>query len=456
MALLLAGLAMFGPFSIDTIFPAFSRLSRSLAVDEVAIQQTISVYLLAYGLMSIAHGPLSDAWGRKRVILGGLVLFIAGSVGCALSQDLPTLLAFRALQGLSAGVGMIVGRAVIRDLFQGADAQRLMSQVSMIFGIAPAIAPIIGGWILLSGAGWPLIFWFLVAFGLVLLVATLTWLPETHPPEARTPLQLRRLMHDYVRIGFNPRFQRLAAACAFNFAGILLYIAAGDPPAGGAHAAATAPPDARLRADRLQPAFPAAGGGLCVQLRRHLPVHRLGAGADHAPPAPGRGRLRLAVHSHHRRHDPGLVPVRAHGRQHGPVRQIRIGFVCCGVAALANLGYTMTAAQIALPWAVLPIFLAGVGMALIFPILALAVLDMYPHQRGLASSLQAFTQLMTNTLVAGVLSPLLSEHPRHLAIGMTGFFLLGWLFWRWERRSGRRLRRRQAEEAVPLEPADHL
>ncbi len=121
MALLLAGLAMFGPFSIDTIFPAFSRLSRSLAVDEVAIQQTISVYLLAYGLMSIAHGPLSDAWGRKRVILGGLVLFIAGSVGCALSQDLPTLLAFRALQGLSAGVGMIVGRAVIRDLFLDED-----------------------------------------------------------------------------------------------------------------------------------------------------------------------------------------------------------------------------------------------------------------------------------------------------------------------------------------------
>lgn len=174
MALLLAGLAMFGPFSIDTIFPAFSQLGRSLAADQVAIQQTISVYLLAYGLMSIAHGPLSDAWGRKRVILGGLALFVAGSIGCALSQDLPTLLAFRALQGLSAGVGMIVGRAVIRDLFHGPDAQRLMSQVSMIFGIAPAIAPIIGGWILLSGAGWPLIFWFLVVFGLVLLIATLT------------------------------------------------------------------------------------------------------------------------------------------------------------------------------------------------------------------------------------------------------------------------------------------
>ena len=82
MALLLAGLAMFGPFSIDTIFPAFPQLAQRLAVDEVAVQQTISVYLLFYGLMSLAHGPLSDAWGRKRVILGGLVVFVGASVGC--------------------------------------------------------------------------------------------------------------------------------------------------------------------------------------------------------------------------------------------------------------------------------------------------------------------------------------------------------------------------------------
>lgn len=285
----------------------------------------------------------SPMCGAERMILGGLALFIAGSIGCALSQDLPRLLAFRALQGLSAGVGMIVGRAMIRDLFNGPDAQRLMRHVSMIFGIAPAIAPIIGGWILLSGAGWPLIFRFLVVFGLVLLVATI-------------------------------------------------------------HAASEA----------------------------------------------GRRRLRLAMHSCHRRHDPGCVLVRVHGA----MRQIRIGSICCGVAALVDLAYTFAVAQIALPWAVLAIFLTGLGMALIFPILALA--DMYPQQRGLASLLQAFTQLMTNTVVAGVLSPLLSEHPRDLAIGMTGFFLLGWLFLRWERRSGRRLRHRQATKAVPLEPADHL
>src|SRR5690606_21641008 len=224
LVVLLAGLAMFGPFSTDTIFPAFPQMAAQFGADKVAMQQTISVYLVAYALMSIVHGPLSDAIGRRRVILGGLVVFTLASVGCALARDLGTLLGFRALQGLSAGVGLIVGRAVIRDVLQGEDAQRLMSHVSMIFGIAPAIAPVIGGWML--GAGrWPLIFWFLVAFGALLLVSVARWLPETHPPEMRLPLRARSLLRDYLAIGTNPRFQRLAVAGAMNFAGLFLYIA---------------------------------------------------------------------------------------------------------------------------------------------------------------------------------------------------------------------------------------
>ena len=136
LALLLGGLAMFGPFSIDTIFPAFPEMGAQLGADKIAMQQTISVYLIAYALTSVVHGPLSDAIGRRRVILGGLAVFTLASAGCAMSMDLGTLLMFRALQGLSAGVGLIVGRAVIRDVLHGHDAQRLMSQVSMIFGIA--------------------------------------------------------------------------------------------------------------------------------------------------------------------------------------------------------------------------------------------------------------------------------------------------------------------------------
>lgn len=390
LALLLAGLSMFGPFSIDTIFPAFPLLARELAVDEVAVQQTVSVYLLFYGLMSLAHGPLSDAWGRKRVILGGLVLFVAASVGCALSTHLGTLLVFRALQGVSAGVGMIVGRAVIRDLYHGPDAQRLMSQVSMIFGIAPAIAPIIGGWILLGGGDWPLIFWFLVVFSLLLLAATARWLPETHPAQARTALSPRGLLRDYLRIGFNPRFLRLSLAGSVNFGGIFLYIA-------------SAP----------------------VFVMQHL---RLGEGGFAWLFIPTIGGMTTGA----------FLSGRMAGRTL-PVRQIGIGFACCALSAVLNIAYAASVEQLQLPWAVMPIFLGGLGTALIFPVLALAVLDMYPQQRGLASSLQAFVQLMISTVVAGVISPLLSGRPLHLALGMAGFMLLGFAFWYWEHRHERHL-----------------
>jgi DHA1 family bicyclomycin/chloramphenicol resistance-like MFS transporter len=389
LALLLAGLAMFGPFSIDTIFPAFLLLGERMQVDQVAVQQTVSVYLLFYGLMSLAHGPLSDAFGRRRVILGGLVLFIAASIGCALSRDLTTLLVFRALQGVTAGVGVIVGRAVIRDLYHGADAQRLMSQVSMIFGIAPAIAPIIGGWILLGGGDWPLIFWFLVVFALVLLVATGKWLPETHPVDARTPLSTRALLRSYLQMGTNPRLLRLAAAGAFNFSGIFLYVA-------------SAP----------------------VFVMQHLHLDEGGFAWLFIPTIGG-----MTMGSF------------LSGRMAGRItaaRQVGIGFSLCAVSALVNLAYVLAVGQIALPWAVLPIFIGGVGMALIFPILALAVLDMYPHQRGLASSMQMFIQLMINTVVAGVISPMLSSTPLHLALGYAGFFAIGAAFWFWERRCERR------------------
>ena len=195
LALLLGGLAMFGPFSIDTIFPAFPAIGAELGADKLAMQQTISVYLVAYALMSVVHGPLSDAIGRRKVIIGGLAVFALASAGCALAPDFATLLWFRALQGLSAGVGLIVGRAVIRDVLHGDDAQRLMSQVSMIFGIAPAIAPIIGGW-MLGWSRWPMIFWFLVAWALALLLATWWGLPETHPAEARLAPKPKALLHD--------------------------------------------------------------------------------------------------------------------------------------------------------------------------------------------------------------------------------------------------------------------
>lgn len=394
LAMLLGGLAMFGPFSIDTIFPAFRAIGGQFGADKLAMQQTISVYLVAYALTSVVHGPLSDAIGRRKVILGGLFLFVLGSIGCALSTDLTTLLVFRALQGLSSGVGLIVGRAVIRDVLHGDDAQRLMSQVSMIFGIAPAIAPVLGGWIL-GWTHWSAIFWFLAGWGMALLLATWRWLPETHAAEARLSLQPRRLLRDYVAIGLNPRFQRLAAAGAFNFAALWLYIASA-------------------------PAF------VLDLLRlhgRHLTESQFGWFF-----VPMIGGMVLGA----------FVSGRAAGRISGE-RLVGIGFGCSAVAMASNLGYTLLSAELQVPWAVLPMALNAFGVALVFPIVTLAILDMYPRQRGSASSLQAFTALVLNAVIAGLLSPLISGHALWLVAVATTFLTIAWLFWRWEMGASRPL-----------------
>ncbi|MBU8975175.1 multidrug effflux MFS transporter [Lysobacter sp. MMG2] len=401
LALLLGGLAMFGPFSIDTIFPAFPAIGAQFGADKLAMQQTISVYLVAYALTSIVHGPLSDAIGRRRVILGGLVIFAIASAGCALAKDLPTLLTFRALQGLSSGVGLIVGRAVIRDVLHGDDAQRLMSQVSMIFGVAPAVAPVVGGWIL-GWAHWPAIFWFLVVFAVVLILATWRMLPETHPVDARLPMVPRRLLRDYVAILFNPRFQRLAAASAFNFAALWVYIASA-------------------------PAF----------VMDILKLSEREFGWFFVPMISG---MVLGA----------FVSGRSAGKVSG-ARLVSIGFACSAVAMLLNLGYNLWTDVPRVPWAVLPMMLNAFGIALVFPIVTLSILDMYPRQRGSSSSLQAFTSLVLNALIAGVLSPWISGHALWLVAAATVFLAVGYAFWRWEARVSRLRSRSEAAPGVPGE-----
>jgi DHA1 family bicyclomycin/chloramphenicol resistance-like MFS transporter len=405
LAFILGALAMLGPFSIDTVFPAFAVMEAQLHVGKVAMQQTISTYLLGYAAMSLVHGPLSDALGRRPVILTGVAVFALASVGCALATSMPMLLLFRVVQGLSAGVGLIVGRAVVRDALQGDDAQRLMSNISMIFGMAPALAPIVGGWIL-GWKDWQAIFWFLSAFALLLMLVTAVALPESHPAERRMPLNLRFLAGGYRHMLGNGRFRLLALAGTFNFGALFLYIASA-------------------------PAF----------VLDMLKLNEQQFGWFFAPTIGGM-----------------ILGAWVSGRSAGKVRGERLvnaGFFFCGLSALFNISYNWLVPQPELPLAVMPTVLSAFGIALVFPILTLAILDLYPNLRGSASSMQAFIGLLSNSIIAGLLSPALSDKPIKLALGAAGFTTAAWLIWRWYLAHAGRVPEGTAEAAA-LEPTSEM
>ena len=223
MAVLLAVLGMLGPFSIDTYIPAFSAIAQSLNATPVEMQQTLSAYLFGFAFMNLFHGALSDSFGRRPVILGGLILFTLASLGCALSETVGQLIFFRALQGLSTGAGVVVSRAVVRDMFPPSEAQRVMSQITIFFGVAPALAPVIGG-LLSEALGWHAVFWFLVGVGIVLTAINLRFLPETLHADERQPFEVGNLMTGYGQLLSDPRFLLLALASGVPFNGMFLYV----------------------------------------------------------------------------------------------------------------------------------------------------------------------------------------------------------------------------------------
>ena len=223
LAILLALLGMLGPFSIDTYIPAFAAIGQSLQATPVQMQQTLSAYLLGFAFMNLFHGALSDSFGRRPVILWGLALFALASVGCALSQSVGQLIFFRALQGFSTGAGIVVSRAVIRDMFPPHVAQRVMSQVTIFFGVAPAVAPMNGG-LIAQYLNWHAIFWFLVAVGVLLWLANWRLLPETLHASHRQPFQVGHLMRGYGQLLSDPRFMLLALASGVPFNGLFLYV----------------------------------------------------------------------------------------------------------------------------------------------------------------------------------------------------------------------------------------
>ena len=187
LAFMLAMLSAIGPFAIDAYLPAFPQIAATLGATRLEVQQTLTIYMAALALMVLWHGALADRFGRRRVMLLLTAVFAVASLICALAPSIEWLWLGRALQGVSGGAGIVVGRAVVRDLHEGPQAQRLMSRVMLIFALAPALAPMVGAG-LLALAGWRSIFVFLAAFGTFLCWMVWRFLPETLDADARQPL----------------------------------------------------------------------------------------------------------------------------------------------------------------------------------------------------------------------------------------------------------------------------
>jgi len=380
LAVLLAVLGMLGPFSIDTFIPAFSGIAQSLGATPVQMQQTLSAYLFGFAFMSLFHGALSDSVGRRPVVLWGLAAFTLASAGCALSQSIGQLVFFRAVQGLSAGAGVVVARAVVRDMFAPAQAQRVMSQITIYFGVAPAIAPLIGGWLFVH-LGWHSIFWFLTGVGVTLWVANYKLLPETLHLSQRQPLRLSNLLQGYWQLGRDPRFLLLALASGVPFNGMFLYVMSA-PVFLGEHLALA----------------PTQFFWFFI-----LTISGIMGGAWLS------GRVA------------GVLP---------PKTQVRNGFVVMLLMAAANLlANLLFKAQVG--WALFPIAIYAFGWAMMVPVITLLVLDLHPERRGMASSLQSFVASTANGLVAGLLAPLVMYSTVLLAassLALLGLGLLAWVF----------------------------
>jgi MFS transporter, DHA1 family, multidrug resistance protein len=380
LSLLLGLLSTVGAFTIDAFFPSLRAIAQEFHVTAWQAQQTLTVYMLSYALTSLVHGSLSDAIGRRRPILVALSLYSLASIGCAAAPNFPTLLSFRAVQGLVAGAGQIIGRAIVRDRYHGVEAQRLMSMITMIFGLGPAAAPIVGGWVP-TLLGWRAVFGTMALLGVTLLILTARRLPETHPISRRTPFQLDRLVaHNYAVLR-HVEFRLLAIAVGFSF--IALHVYVGCAPA--------------IVLDHWhldETSFAAL----------NLPIiggYTIGA----------------------------VVSGRLAGRLQ-PQRQAQVGFrlLLSVTAAMLLLQLSLTAPPVYAQQLLLAA--VGFGLQLMYPVVTLRVLDLFPHARGAAASMQSFFSLLIATVTMGLFAPMLAPSMRYIAIVSLAAAGCGGLLWR--------------------------
>lgn len=374
-------LACVAPATIDAYLPAFSALEQEFNVPPHSVQQTLGVYMSAYAAMLLLHGTFSDAWGRKPVVLVSLLVYVAGSVMAAVAPSFSFLLAGRVLQGLSAGAGLVIGQAMVRDCYQGQQAQRTFSYIVLVFNVSPALAPIVGGQ-LIAHLGWRSVFWMLAVLAALAACLCALRLPETLPTSRRQPLVWSQLRVELWLLLRNIPFMGMSLALSLLIGAQAFLIGAA--------------PDFITHTLKLpETAFAA----LFVPL-----VIGASAGA-------------LASAQLARRWEARKLITCAYGLMLG--------------SCLAYVAYLARAAEPALMWAVgLPAFFAA-GLAMLFPVMTMQVLAQVPARAGLAASLLGVCQMATFSLVSGWCVPWVYGQPVRMAAAMLLAVVASLVAWLW-------------------------
>ncbi len=369
---LLAALVALGPLSVDMYLPAMPLMMRALDTDIAQMHLTLSAYLTGFAVFHLICGPLADRFGRKPILGGGTLIFVAACLGCAQSSTIEELLLFRFLQGIGACVGPTLARTVTRDIFGPRRAARALSLIAMLMALGPAVAPTIGGFVLLV-LPWPVIFLFLAVYGALMVVLLQVYLPESLPQ--RQSLHPVSIARNYAELVMDPSFLSVTVASALVYSGLMAYLSSSS----------------FVYIDML---------GVPVQYFGFIFLSTVaGYMAGSAISA------RLASRWDSR-------------------KTMLVGNALCVATAVV-----MWLAHIQFPtniWVLmLPMSCYAIGMGLVLPHAMAIAMAPFPHIAGTASALLGFLQMGLSALGTALVGVLLKDTPQPMLASMVAFTLCG-------------------------------
>lgn len=364
LILVLALLTSMGPLATDMYLPSLPAIASAFATDAGEVQLTLSVFLVGFALGQIVYGPVADHYGRKPVLLAGLILFVAASFACLAATSIATLIAARFIQAVGACAAIVLARAVVRDLHTSEDAARILSLMGAIMGVVPAGAPIVGG-VLEQAYGWRANFALSGALAVGLAVIVAVWLPETLPTGRRGQWSARRMIADFRALAAHATFRRYTGAVSLGYGGLFAFIS-----------------------------------GSSFVLQAHYGLDEVEFGFAFAAAVVG--------------YIIGTLIAAACARRIGIERTVALGTL-----ALAVGGASMALLVLIEPphylhvLAPMVVYMVGIGLAL--PSSMAGAITPFPDRAGTASSLVGFTQMTFAALVGVMVGHLVEHTPNALA-----------------------------------------